>query len=164
MGCAEVSKASEASGVPVGLGPYSIQRKSCARRTNSSCPVSLPSSSMAPFSSAWRAATACGERASSHTCRTRSPSHRKSRVASTVPGCRKSRNDTMPPVPPRSRSRLRSGTMTTESRRSRESCVSTSNERRLSTSSPKKSMRKGYSDENENTSTMLPRTAYCPGS
>ena len=54
--------------------------------------------------------------------------------------------------------------MTTRSRFSLDNWLSTSNVRRLSTSSPKKSMRKGYSLEKENTSTMLPRTAYCPGS
>ena len=77
---------------------------------------------------------------------------------------RKSRNDTMPPVPPAERSLLRSGTMTTLSFFSLDSCVSTSKVRRLSTSSPKKSMRKGYSLEKEKTSMILPRTAYWPGS
>ena len=45
-----------------------------------------------------------------------------------------------------------------------ESCVSNSNSRILSTSSPKKSIRTGISCAKLYTSTIPPRTANCPGS
>ena len=47
---------------------------------------------------------------------------------------------------------------------STDSCDSSSKVRMESTSSPKKSMRKGLSEANEKTSTMLPRTEYWPAS
>ena len=57
-----------------------------------------------------------------------------------------------------------SGTMFICSRRSLDNWVSTSKVRIESMSSPKKSIRKGYSHEKEKTSIMLPRLANCPGS
>ena len=57
-----------------------------------------------------------------------------------------------------------SGTSSALSRFSFDSCESTSKVRIESTSSPKKSMRNGYSLLYENTSTILPLTANCPGS
>ena len=59
---------------------------------------------------------------------------------------------------------LSSGTRVMNSCCCRLSWLSTSKVRMLSTSSPKKSMRKGYSLEYEKTSTSEPRTANCPGS
>ena len=164
IGCTVVWNETVASGVPVGLLPNSIRRKSRARRVNSPPSISLPSSVMAPFSSDSRAAMACGVSDSSCTVWMRSRNQRKSRMASKLSDGRKSRNDTMPPLPFFSRLWLKSGTITMLSFFSFESCVSTSKVRTLSTSSPKKSMRKGYSEEKEKTSIILPRTAYCPGS
>ena len=164
IGCADVSKVIVASGVPVGLLPNSIRRKSNARSVNSLPSISLPSKVIQPLSSASRAAIACGVSVSSCTVWMRSRNQSKSRIASTVSADRKSRNETMPLAPPCSRLRLKSGTITMLSFFSLESCVSTSNVRILSTSSPKKSIRYGNSEEKENTSIMLPRTAYCPGS
>ena len=60
---------------------------------------SLPSSVMAPFSSDSRAAMACGVSDSSCTVWMRSRNQRKSRMASKLSDGRKSRNDTMPPLP-----------------------------------------------------------------
>ena len=59
---------------------------------------------------------------------------------------------------------LTSETIWMESSLSLDNCVSTSNVRIVSISSPKKSMRYGYSYEKEKTSKILPRSAYCPGS
>ncbi len=57
-----------------------------------------------------------------------------------------------------------SGTIRIVSNFSLESCDSMSKFRIVSTSSPKKSILYGYSEENEKTSRMLPLCAYCPGS
>lgn len=125
-----------ASGVPVGLFPNSIRRKSRARTVNSLPSISLPSSVIPPFSSASCTAIACGVKASSCTTWIRSRNQRKSRIAKTVSLGMKSRKEVVTsPVT------ARSGTIATPSFLSRDNCDSTSNVRILSTSSPKKSIR-----------------------
>ena len=57
-----------------------------------------------------------------------------------------------------------SGTISTDSLRSLDSWSCTSKVRMVSISSPKKSIRYGSSELKEYTSSMLPRTANCPGS
>ena len=102
---------------------------------------------------------ACEEKPSLYVFSTASQTKAQSRMATIAWAGKKSSKGTFSSFDEAS-----SGTISTVSRRSFESCVSTSKVRIESISSPKKSMRKGSSHENENTSSMLPRRANCPGS
>ena len=132
IGCTEVWKEIFASGVPVGLFPNSIRRKSRARTVNSLPSISLPSSVIPPFSfgflhgnSLWRQSLIV------HYLDTlaqpKKVTHRQNGFFRNEI---KKRSVTSPVT-------ARSGTIATPSFLSRDNCDSTSNVRILSTSSPK---------------------------
>ena len=155
------------SGCRLGLCPISIMRKFRASRMNwlplTNCMsllmrfiISCRSISVVP---SVISATACLENPSSYTLLITSHTYVKSFTQMMESSGRNESRGIRSSVCCDS-----SGTMVAESHLSFDNWFSTSNVRIESMSSPKKSMRNGYSQLNENTSRMLPRRANCPGS
>ena len=136
MGCTEVSNDKRACGVPRALCPKSTRKNSRARTVNSAPSISFLDKFISSVCSPSYAFSAWGETASSCTAWIRSRTQSKSFPHSVASLSKKSRKQISAPSVPES-----SGTIQIESFFSFDNWVSTSNVRKLSISSPKKSIR-----------------------